>query len=111
MFALLLALVSVAATAASAQFAPVTFNNGPDVSPACAKIECAPVECVAPFQWTNAKDAGTCCPVCFSAEVVEEPCHGYRGKMLGGLLEKRVLFLGRWARVVVCGPAAPLFSA
>jgi hypothetical protein len=56
-------LVSSLVAAVSA-YAPVTFqeNNGP----ACGTIKCAPIECQPPFKWVNAKDAGTCCPVCTS---------------------------------------------
>merc|ERR1719416_293635 len=49
--------------------APVTFNNGAGVSPACKDIACAPVECFPPFKWTNAKDSGTCCPTCYTDTV------------------------------------------
>lgn len=53
-----------------AAMAPVTFNTGGNVSPACNGMQCGPIECFLPFRWQNAKDSGTCCPVCYSAEVV-----------------------------------------
>jgi len=62
-------LITFALPAVMAQFAPVTFNNGADVEPACQKIDCAPLECPDPFKWVNAKDAGTCCPVCFNENI------------------------------------------
>ncbi|CAD7927145.1 unnamed protein product [Amoebophrya sp. A25] len=46
------------------------FQPAAPALPACEGISCGSVSCPAPFKFQSAVEAGTCCPVCFSADVV-----------------------------------------
>lgn len=63
-------LLTALADPASGQFAPVTFNTF--ASPACKNIQCAALECPKGFTWVNAKDSGSCCPLCRNEELEKE---------------------------------------
>merc|ERR1719456_1102816 len=51
----------------------------------CVGVECAPLNCQPPFTWKSATDAGTCCPLCWSDEVVVPEDRSWAKGLTGGI--------------------------
>lgn len=71
--------------AVSARLMYPTYTPDAESGDTCDGVKCAPIECQPPFLWKSAKDAGTCCPLCWSDKIHTPEDRSWAKDLSGGV--------------------------